>query len=1412
MSQGAAPYGILLLLLTALLATKVVADNPVWDLNVATLAGSSPGFEDGPATTAKFGLPNSAALMSNGNVVVGDFSNNRIRMVAPDGTVSTLAGTGAGGYLDGPGASAMLNGPAGVAVMQNGSVVVAEWSHRIRLIAPDGTVTTLAGTGVSGSTDGPGNTATFALPSGVDVLPNGSIVIAEYGSHRIRMVSPDGTVSTLTGTTQGYLDGPRATAQLNSPFNVAVMPNGSVVVAEWGHYIRLVAPDGTVTTLAGTGTAAFLDGPGATAQFSYPRAAAVLKSSHRSGYILVADQGNHKIRLIGPDGYVSTLVGSSLGSADGPRAMATFNEPTDVKELPNGTIFVVDSTNRKMRLLYFADTQCTIVANCNSHASSVSGTVQTGCSCTCSTGYTGATCDACATNYYGYPSCVPIPCTIPTNCNSHASSVSGNLVDGCSCTCSAGYTGATCDVCATNYGGPSCEPLVCTADEDCNSHATSVSGTRVSGCTCTCSTGYDGVTCEKCAANYDSYPNCSAIPCTSAADCSGHAAAVSGTLISGCTCTCATGYTGPTCDSCATHYENYPACQPIPCYVGCDCSWHASSVSGNIVAGCVCECRKGYAGAKCDQCATNFENYPSCTEVTCTNVDNCHGHADTVSGTPSTGCTCVCTSGFAGEQCNMCAAGYENYPTCSLIQCNTNTDCSGHAASVTGTVYSGCECACSTGFAGNACDRCDIHYEGYPACAPISCTSRADCNGHASYVSGTTVSGCTCTCATGFNGTTCNQCAENYESYPACSPIVCTAARNCNSHAYNASGEITACQCACFTGYAGAMCEACASNYEGYPKCLPTLCTIAADCSNYTTSVTGTHVAGCTCTCRAGYGGTKCNSCAARYDGFPTCVAIPCTKDSNCNGHAAAVSGTLVSGCTCTCATGYTGSTCSQCSAAYEGYPTCVPIACNMHNDCSDHATSVSGTMVTGCVCSCETRFAGSRCEQCATNYENYPSCVESTCNVATSCNDHATSVSGTPTTHCDCECGTGFAGSHCGMCAAGYENYPTCSMIQCNVNADCSGHAASVTGTVYTGCECTCSTGFAGMACNRCDSNYEGYPACTPIVCTNRCSCNDHAVSVNGTMVAGCVCTCATAYTGPTCERCANNFEHYPSCTAVPCNVFQHCNAHADSCSGDITTGCTCSCATGFAGTTCNACAANYGGYPNCLPIVCTAAADCSNHATEVHGTRVSGCHCRCRSGFAGTNCNRCDAKYQGYPNCQPVPCTRLANCHDHATAVTGNLVAGCRCTCAAGYAGSSCDLCATNYGGYPNCTASQCSISTHCNSHATQVSGTSVTGCRCTCASNYVGASCNACGPNYESYPTCSATPCTVARNCNDHATSVNGTLASGCTCACTFGFAGAGCQTCAAGFYNYPYCSPSASKKKVHELVAKPPMPQA
>ena len=705
-------------------------------------------------------------------MVVADFDNNRIRMVAPDGTVTTLAGSGTVGYLDGPGASAMFNGPEGVAVMQNGSVVVSEWGHRIRLVAPDGTVTTLAGTGVWGSTDGPGNNATFARPSGMDVLPNGSIVIAEYSTHRIRMVSPDGTVSTLTGTTQGHVDGPRATAKLNSPFNVAVMPNGSLIVSEWSQRIRLVAPDGTITTVAGNGTEGFLDGPAATAQFAYPRAATVLKSSHRSGYIVVADQGNQKLRLIGPDGIVSTLVGSSSGWTDGPKATAKFDQPTDVKELPNGNIVVVDSNNREIRLLNFANTPCTIAWNCNSHASSVSGNVVDGCTCTCSTGYTGAACSSCATDYTGYPTCAPTPCSIGVNCNGVASSVSGTLVSGCTCTCSTGYAGAACSSCATYYSGyPTCTPTPCSIGVNCNGLASSVNGTLVSGCTCTCSTGYAGAACSSCATYYTGYPTCTPTACSIGVDCNGHASSVNGTLVSGCTCTCSTGYAGAACSSCATYYTGYPTCTPTACSIGVDCNGHASSVNGTLVSGCTCTCSAGYAGAACSSCAPNYSGYPSCTPTACSSDVNCNGHACSANGTLVSGCTCTCSTGYTGAACSSCAPNYTGYPACTPTACSIDVNCNGHASSANGTLVSGCTCTCSIGFSGAACSSCATDYTGYPTCAPTACSVAVDCDGHACSANGTLVSGCSCTCSTGYTGAACSSCATNYTGYPTCTPM-----------------------------------------------------------------------------------------------------------------------------------------------------------------------------------------------------------------------------------------------------------------------------------------------------------------------------------------------------------------------------------------------------------------------------------------------------------------------------------------------------------------------------------------------------------------------------------------------------------------------------------------------------------------
>ena len=133
-----------------------------------------------------------------GTLYVADTGNNAVRRIAPDGTVSTVAGDGTAGYRDGPGAQARFNGPVGVAVDAGGRVLVADtYNDRIRAIAPDGAVVTLAGGAQSGAADGDAAGAQFNTPCGVAVDSAGTIYVADTGNGLIRFISPDGTVGTI---------------------------------------------------------------------------------------------------------------------------------------------------------------------------------------------------------------------------------------------------------------------------------------------------------------------------------------------------------------------------------------------------------------------------------------------------------------------------------------------------------------------------------------------------------------------------------------------------------------------------------------------------------------------------------------------------------------------------------------------------------------------------------------------------------------------------------------------------------------------------------------------------------------------------------------------------------------------------------------------------------------------------------------------------------------------------------------------------------------------------------------------------------------------------------------------------------------------------------------------------------------
>jgi sugar lactone lactonase YvrE len=265
---------------------------------VTTLVWTDAGVtQSGPATNAAVSEPTGVAVDHEGNVYIAERGGNRVRQITPRGVMNILAGSGLAGAADGPSTAASFNGPSGLALDKEGNIYVADTAnHQVRKITPDGKVTTLAGSGTPGSANGTGKDASFKRPTGVAVDASGNVYVADQGNNLIREINPQGAVTTLAGSgAQGWDDGPATLASFNRPFGVAVDFYGNVYVADTGNnVIRQVTPDGTVTTLAGTGVKGSANGKGKEASFKYPQGVAV----DATGNVFVADTGNSLIREI----------------------------------------------------------------------------------------------------------------------------------------------------------------------------------------------------------------------------------------------------------------------------------------------------------------------------------------------------------------------------------------------------------------------------------------------------------------------------------------------------------------------------------------------------------------------------------------------------------------------------------------------------------------------------------------------------------------------------------------------------------------------------------------------------------------------------------------------------------------------------------------------------------------------------------------------------------------------------------------------------------------------------------------------------------------------------------------------------------------------------------------------------------
>ncbi len=330
---------------------------------MTTVAGNGEsGFagDGGPAAKAKLTRPCAVAVDHRGNLYIADSGNHRIRKVAPDGTITTFAGTGEPGFDGdgGPAARAQLNAPYGVSVDRHGQVFVADQqNYRIRKVTPAGTITTIAGDGRKGfdGDGGPAVRAALNYPDATVSDDKGHLYIADAGNHRVRKVDPDGTITTVAGTVRGYSGdgGPAAHAQLNLPASLAIDPQGNLFVGDLAnHAVRKVSPSGTITTVAGTGDRGFNgdDIPAIRAQLNEPGGVAVCPD----GSLLIADGGNFRVRRVDADGMIQTIAGTGRNghAGDGGPALQAEVSILDILTVDDrGAVFVSDYGNHRIRKL-----------------------------------------------------------------------------------------------------------------------------------------------------------------------------------------------------------------------------------------------------------------------------------------------------------------------------------------------------------------------------------------------------------------------------------------------------------------------------------------------------------------------------------------------------------------------------------------------------------------------------------------------------------------------------------------------------------------------------------------------------------------------------------------------------------------------------------------------------------------------------------------------------------------------------------------------------------------------------------------------------------------------------------------------------------------------------------------------------
>jgi hypothetical protein len=326
--------------------------------NDSTTGWPNPLGDGGPATRASLIYPRGIAADGAGNVYIADEGDGRVRKVGPDGTISTFAGTGSAGFSgdSGPASSAQLSWPQAVVTDGAGNVYIADTGNgRVRKVDTFGIITTYAGSGEGSGPWGDGGSAVDATVGVYNLTVDGAgnLYIVDYTASNVRKVNPQGIISTLAGTDNedaGYSGdgGPATSAMLNWPQAVAVDAAGNVFIADSGNnQVRKVDTNGIITTYAGNGKWSDQRPSGAATSASIGGATALAVDA--AGNLYIADG---RIDKVAPDGTISTFAGTGVqgpAGEGGPATSASLNGLWGIALDGKGNVYVSEAGSQQIR-------------------------------------------------------------------------------------------------------------------------------------------------------------------------------------------------------------------------------------------------------------------------------------------------------------------------------------------------------------------------------------------------------------------------------------------------------------------------------------------------------------------------------------------------------------------------------------------------------------------------------------------------------------------------------------------------------------------------------------------------------------------------------------------------------------------------------------------------------------------------------------------------------------------------------------------------------------------------------------------------------------------------------------------------------------------------------------------------------